>query len=170
VVPDMICFAKGVTSGTVPMGGVIVRKPIFDAFMKGDDHVIELFHGYTYSGHPLAAAAGLATLELYKEEGLFERAKALESVWADALFDAVKGLPNVVDIRSLGLVGAIDLAPIEGKVSLRGYQAMDHAFHEEDIMIRYTGDTIALTPPLVISESQIGELTEKVARTIKAVA
>jgi beta-alanine--pyruvate transaminase len=170
VVPDMICFAKGVTSGTVPMGGVIVRKPIFDAFMKGDDHVIELFHGYTYSGHPLAAAAGLATLELYKEEGLFERAKALEGVWADALFDAIKGQPNVVDIRTLGLVAAIDLTPIEGKVSLRGYQAMDHAFHEEDMMIRYTGDTIALTPPLVISESQIGEIAEKVARTIRAVA
>lgn len=170
VVPDMICFAKGVTSGTVPMGGVIVRKPIFDAFMKGDDHVIELFHGYTYSGHPLAAAAGLATLELYKDEGLFERARSLEAVWADAIFDAAKGLPNVVDIRTLGLVAAIDLAPIEGKVSLRGYRAMEHAFHEEDMMVRYTGDTIALTPPLVISESQIGEIAEKLARTIRAVA
>ena len=170
VVPDMICFAKGVTSGAVPMGGVIVRKPIFDAFMKGDDHVIELFHGYTYSGHPLAAAAGLATLELYKEEGLFERAKAMESVWADAIFDKIKGLPNVVDIRTLGLVAAVDLTPIEGKVSLRGYQAMEHAFHEEDMMVRYTGDTIALTPPLVISESQIGEIADKLARTIKAVA
>jgi len=170
VVPDMICFAKGVTSGTVPMGGVIVRKPIFDAFMKGEEHVIELFHGYTYSGHPLAAAAGLATLELYKEEGLFERAKSLEETWADAIFSACKGLPNVVDIRTLGLVAAVDMAPIEGKPSLRGYQAMDHGFHEEDIMLRYTGDTIALTPPLVISESQIGEIAEKVARTIKAVA
>jgi beta-alanine--pyruvate transaminase len=170
VVPDMICFAKGVTSGTVPMGGVIVRKPIFDAFMKGDDHLIELFHGYTYSGHPLAAAAGIATLDLYREEGLFERAKKLEPIWADALFDAVKGLPNVVDIRTLGLVGAVDLTPIDGKPSLRGYRAMEHAFHEEDMMLRYTGDTLAFTPPLIISESQIGEIVEKTARTIKAVA
>jgi beta-alanine--pyruvate transaminase len=170
VVPDMICFAKGVTSGTVPMGGVIVRKGIFDTFMKGDEHVIELFHGYTYSGHPLAAAAGLATLELYKEEGLFERSKSLEAKWADAIFSNVKGLPNVLDIRTLGLVAAVDLAPIDGKPGLRGYSAMEHAFHNEDIMIRNTADTLALTPPLIISETQIAEVAEKVARTIKAVA
>jgi beta-alanine--pyruvate transaminase len=170
VVPDMICFAKGVTSGTVPMGGVIVRKGIFDAFMKGDDHVIELFHGYTYSGHPLAAAAGLASLELYKEEGLFDRAKSLEAKWADAIFSSVKGLPNVLDIRTLGLVAAVDLAPIEGKPGLRGYNAMEHAFHNEDMMIRNTADTLALTPPLIISEDQISEVAEKLARIIRAVA
>ena len=110
VIPDMITFAKGVTSGTVPMGGVIVRKGIYDAFMKGPDHAIELFHGYTYSGHPLACAAGLATLDVYRDERLFERAKALEPKWADAIM-SLKGLPNVVDIRCVGLTGAIDLAP-----------------------------------------------------------
>ena len=170
VIPDMITFAKGVTSGTVPMGGVVVRKPIFDAFMKGEEHVIELFHGYTYSGHPLAAAAGLATLELYKEEGLFERAKAMEPMWADAIFSTCKGLPHVEDIRTIGLVAAIDLKPLEGKPSLRGYNAMEHAFHVEDMMIRYTGDTLVVTPPLIISESQVGELAEKMARIIEAVA
>jgi beta-alanine--pyruvate transaminase len=170
VIPDMITFAKGITSGTVPMGGVVVRKHIFDAFMKGDEHVIELFHGYTYSGHPLAAAAGLATLELYKEEGLFERAKAMEPIWADAIFAACKGLPHVEDIRTIGLVAAVDLKPIDGKPSLRGYNAMEHAFHVEDMMMRYTGDTLVVTPPLIISESQVGELAEKMARTIHAVA
>ncbi len=170
VIPDMITFAKGITSGTVPMGGVVVRKPIFDAFMKGEEHVIELFHGYTYSGHPLAAAAGLATLELYKEEGLFERAKAMEPVWADAIFAACKGLPHVEDIRTIGLVAAVDLKPIDGKPSLRGYNAMEHAFHVEDMMMRYTGDTLVVTPPLVISEAQVGEVAEKMARTIQAVA
>jgi beta-alanine--pyruvate transaminase len=175
VIPDMICFAKGVTSGTVPLGGVIVRKGIHEAFMKGEEHVTELFHGYTYSGHPLAAAAGLATLELYKEEGLFERAKSLEAKWADAIFSACKGLPNVLDIRTLGLVAAVDLDPItnhsgEMKPGLRGYKALEHGFHEENIMIRTAGDTLALTPPLIISESQIGEVADKLARIIHAVA
>ncbi|MGL5735169.1 MAG: aspartate aminotransferase family protein [Beijerinckiaceae bacterium] len=170
VVPDMITFAKGITSGTVPMGGVIIRKDIHDAFMNGPDHVIELFHGYTYSGHPLAAAAGLATLELYREEGLFERAKALEPVWADAIMGAVKGLPNVLDIRTLGIVAAIDLAPIEGKPGLRAYSAMETAFHDHGMMIRNTGDTLAMSPPLIISESQIGEIADKISKVIKAVA
>src|SRR5579862_1471511 len=113
VVPDMITFAKGVTSGTVPMGGVIVRKPIYDAFMNGPEHGIELFHGYTYTGHPLACAAALATLDLYRDERLFERAKALEPKWYDAIM-GLKGLPNVLDIRCVGLTGAIDLAPVQG--------------------------------------------------------
>jgi beta-alanine--pyruvate transaminase len=170
VTPDMIVFAKGVTSGAVPMGGVVVRKEIHDAFMQGPEHVIELFHGYTYSGHPLAAAAGLATLDLYRDEGLFERALALEGVWADAMFDAFRDLPNVVDIRTVGLVAAIDLAPKDGKPGVRGYEALETAFHDHDAMIRVTGDTIALTPPLIISESQIGEIAEKTAAVIRAVA
>ena len=107
----MITFAKGVTSGAVPMGGVIVRKHIYDAFMQGPEHAIELFHGYTYSGHPLACAAALATIDLYRDERLFERSKALEPKWYDAIM-GLKGLPNVVDIRCVGLTGAIDLAPI----------------------------------------------------------
>src|SRR5277367_3831286 len=125
VTPDMITFAKGVTSGTVPMGGVIVRKGIYDAFMKGPEHAIELFHGYTYSGHPLACAAGLATLDVYRDERLFDRAKALESKWADALM-TLKGLPNVLDIRCVGLTGAIDLAPSSGP-GMRGYAALEYS-------------------------------------------
>ena len=169
VVPDMITFAKGVTSGTVPMGGVIVRKGIYDAFMNGPEHAIELFHGYTYSGHPLACAAGLATLDVYRDENLFERVKTLEPIWADAIM-GLKDLPNVVDIRCVGLTGAIDLAPIAGSVGLRGYKLLEHSFHEEGIMLRLSGDTIELTPPFIISEDQIGEVMDKVASSIKAVA
>jgi beta-alanine--pyruvate transaminase len=169
VVPDMITFAKAVNSGTVPMGGVLVRKGIHDAFMKGPDHVIELFHGYTYSGHPLACAAALATLDTYRDEKLFERAKALEPVWADAIH-GLKGLPNVLDIRTVGLVAAIDLASRPDAAGQRAFEAMDKAFRDHGLMIRITGDTIALTPPLIITEDQIGEVADKVARVIRAVA
>jgi len=169
VIPDMITFAKGVTSGTVPMGGVIVRKHVYDAFMKGPEHAIELFHGYTYSGHPLACAASLATLDVYRDEKLFERAKTLEPKWYDAIM-TLKGLPNVLDIRCLGLTGAIDLAPASGGAGVRGYAAVEHSFHEAGIMIRISGDTIELTPPLILSEDQIGEIIDKVGQTIKAVA
>ena len=169
VVPDMITFAKAVNSGTVPMGGVLVRKHVYDAFMKGPEHTIELFHGYTYSGHPLACAAALATLDVYRDERLFERARELEPVWADALM-SLKGLPNVLDIRTLGLVGAIDLASRPDAVGKRAFEAMDRAFREFDLMIRVTGDTLALTPPLIVSEDQIGEIVDKVGRVIRAVA
>jgi beta-alanine--pyruvate transaminase len=169
VVPDMICFAKGVTSGAVPMGGVIVRKGIHDAFMNGPDHVIELFHGYTYSGHPLAAAAGLATLDLYRDENLFERALTLEPVWAEAIH-GLKGLPNVLDIRSIGLVAAIDLASKPDAYGARAYAALESAFHDHGLMVRSTGDTIALTPPLIVTEDEIGEIADKVKAVIKAVA
>jgi beta-alanine--pyruvate transaminase len=168
VVPDMITFAKAVNSGTVPMGGVMVRKGIHDAFMKGADHSIELFHGYTYSGHPLACAAALATQDLYRDENLFERARKLEPVWADAVM-SLKGLPNVLDIRTVGLVAAIDLASRPDAVGQRAYEALERAF-EDGLMIRVTGETIALTPPLIISEDQIGELVDKVGQTIRAVA
>ncbi len=165
VVPDMICFAKGVTSGTVPMGGVVVRKGIYDAFMNGPDHVIELFHGYTYSAHPLACAAGLAALDVYRDEQLFERAKALEPVWADAIH-GLKGLPGVLDIRTVGLVAAIDLASKPDRVGARAYEALERGFHEENMMLRITGETIALTPPLIISESEIGEIADKLRRLL----
>jgi len=169
VTPDMICFAKAVNSGTVPMGGVIARKGIYDTFMKGPDHAIELFHGYTYSGHPLAAAAALATLDLYRDEKLFERTKAVESRWMDAVM-GLKGLPNVLDIRTIGLVAAIDLASIPDGVGRRAFEAMDVGFREHGIMLRITADTIALTPPLIISDNQIDELIEKVKKCILAVA
>jgi len=166
VEPDMITFAKGVTSGAVPMAGVIVRDAIHEAFMRGPEHVIELFHGYTYSAHPLACAAGLATLDLYRDEGLFERAGRLEPLWADAAM-ALKGLPHVLDIRAVGLAAGIDLASRPDAVGRRAYDAMQQAFAEEDVVIRVAGDTIALSPPLIVSESEIGEMFDKVARVIK---
>ncbi|MFN3853099.1 MAG: aspartate aminotransferase family protein [Phreatobacter sp.] len=170
VVPDMLNFAKGVTNATAPMGGVIARKHIYDAFMTGPEHVVELFHGYTYSAHPLACAAGLATLDLYREEGLFERAKALEPVWADAVFSHLKDIPGVLDIRQVGLTAAIDFEPSRDGPGKRGYQCIEHAFFEEGLMIRTSGDTVVVTPPLIISEAQIGELVEKVGRVIRATA
>jgi beta-alanine--pyruvate transaminase len=169
VTPDMICFAKGITSGSVPMGGVIARKGIYEAFMKGPEHVVELFHGYTYSAHPLACAAGLAALDLYRDEDLFTRAKKLEPRWADAAM-SLKGLPNVLDIRQVGLTAAVDLASKPDAVGKRGYDAMEMAFHEHGIMVRAAGDTLAVTPPLVVSEAQIDEIFNKFAAIIKAVA
>jgi beta-alanine--pyruvate transaminase len=169
VTPDLITFAKGVTSGSVPMGGVIARDGLYETFMRGPDHVIELFHGYTYSAHPLACAAGLATLDLYRDEKLFERAKTLEPRFADAAM-TLKGLPNVLDIRTVGLTAGIDLASRAGAPGLRGYQAMERAFADEGVTIRIAGDTLALTPPLIVSEAQIGEIFDKVGRVIRAVA
>jgi beta-alanine--pyruvate transaminase len=167
VEPDMITFAKGVTSGAAPMGGVIVSDRIHDAFMQGPEHVIELFHGYTYSAHPLACAAALATQDVYRDEKLFERARALEPLWADAAM-SLKGLPGILDIRAIGVVAGIDLASRPDGFGQRAYEAMDRAFREEGLLIRYTGDTIALSPPLIISEAQIGEVFDKLGRVIKS--
>ncbi len=167
VVPDMITFAKGVTSGSVPMGGVLVRKGIHEAFMHGPEHVVEFFHGYTYSAHPLAVAAGLATLDLYRDEGLFERAKKLEPLWCDTAM-SLKGLPNVLDIRCVGLTVGIDLASKPDEVGKRGFEAMDRGFHEEGLMLRAVGDSLAMSPPLIVSENQIGEIFDKTAKVIKA--
>jgi beta-alanine--pyruvate transaminase len=170
VVPDLMTFAKGVTNGSVPMGGVVARAGIYDAFMQGGaEHMPEFFHGYTYSAHPLAVAAGIATLDLYREEGLFERAKKLEPKFAEAAM-SLKGLPGVLDIRTVGLVAGIDLASRPDAVGKRGYEAMERGYHEHNVMMRTAGDTLALSPPLIISESQIGELFEKVGKVIKAVA
>ena len=168
VVPDIITFAKGITSGTVPMGGAIVRTGIYDAFMNGPEHVIELFHGYTYSAHPLACAAALATLDLYRDEKLFERARALEPVFADAAM-SLRGGPNVLDIRTVGLVAGIDLASKPDGFGKRATTAMEKAFNDENLLVRITGDTIAVTPPLIVSEAQIGEIFDKVGRAIDAV-
>ncbi|MGI8525041.1 MAG: aspartate aminotransferase family protein [Pseudolabrys sp.] len=169
VVPDMICFAKGVTSGSVPMGGVIARKGIYDAFMTGPEHTIELFHGYTYSGHPLACAAGIAALDLYRDEDLFARAKKLEPKWADAAM-SLKGLPNVLDVRQVGLTAAVDLASKPNAVGKRGFDAMEKMFHDQGMMVRPSGDTLAVTPPLIVSDAQIDEIFTKLAAVIKAVA
>jgi beta-alanine--pyruvate transaminase len=169
VLPDMITFAKGVTNGAAPMGGVVVRDTIHDAFMKGPEHVIELAHGYTYSAHPLACAAGLATLEIYREEKLFERARALEPKFIDAVM-SLRNEPNVLDIRTVGLTAGIDLAPRADQVGKRGFDGLNSAFFDHDLMLRIAGDTLALTPPLIVSEDQIGEIVEKVAKVIRAVA
>jgi beta-alanine--pyruvate transaminase len=168
VVPDIMTFAKGITSGTVPMGGAIVRGSIYDAFMRGPEHVIELFHGYTYSAHPLACAAGLATLDLYRDEDLFARARALEPMFADAAM-TLRGLPGVLDIRTVGLVAGIDLASKPDGFGQRAFAAMEKAFHDQGMLVRTTGDTIAVTPPLIVREDEIGEMFAKVGKVIEAV-
>jgi beta-alanine--pyruvate transaminase len=153
----------------VIMGGVIVRDTIHDAFMSGPEHVVELTHGYTYSAHPLACAAALATLDIYRDEKLFERANKIEPKFADAVM-SLRGESNVVDIRTVGLTAGIDLAPRPDLPGKRGFDALNSAFHDNDLMLRIAGDTLALTPPLIVSEDQIGEIIEKVAKVIRAVA
>jgi beta-alanine--pyruvate transaminase len=165
VVPDLITCAKGLTNGVIPMGAVLSTGAIHDAFMTGPEHLIELFHGYTYSGNPIAASAGLATLETYREEGLFERAAALAPAW-EAAIHGLRGLPNVIDIRNEGLIGAIELAPIAGEPTRRAFQAFLDAY-EAGLLIRTTGDIIALSPPLIIGEDQIDELFDTLSRVLK---
>ncbi len=166
VTPDMIVCAKGLTNGTIPMGAVLVTSEIHDAFMQGPEHMIEFFHGYTYSGNPIAAATGLATLEVYKEEGLLTRGAELASYWEDALH-SLKGLPHVIDIRNLGLIGAVELEPIAGAPTKRAFSAFVKAF-EAGILIRTTGDIIAMSPPLIIERAQINELIGKLGDILKS--
>ncbi|ARM89438.1 omega amino acid--pyruvate aminotransferase protein [Rhizobium sp. CIAT894] len=163
VKPDMITAAKGLTNGVIPMGAVFVTSEIHDAFMNGPEHMIEFFHGYTYSGNPIASAAALATLDTYKEEGLLTRAAELSDYWADALH-SLKDCPNVIDIRNTGLIGAIELDPIAGEPTKRAFTAFLKAY-ESGLLIRTTGDIIALSPPLIIEKHHIDELFSKL-RTI----
>lgn len=156
VVPDLITTAKGITSGVVPMGAVFCSSDIYNAFMTGPENMIELFHGYTYSAHPLACAAALGTLDTYEEEGLLTRAADLASYWEDGVH-SLKDCPNVIDIRNLGLIGAIELEPIAGAPTKRAFSAFLEAY-EKGLLIRTTGDIIALSPPLIISKAQIDEL------------
>jgi len=137
--------------------------------MRGPEHVVELFHGYTYSAHPLACAAALAALDLYRDEDLFARARRLEPLWAQAAI-GLKGLPHVLDIRAVGLAAGIDLAARPDAAGARAYDAMVKAFHDQNLVIRVSGDTIALAPPLIVSESEIADLFARVARVIEAVA
>ena len=166
VTPDIMVTAKGLTNGVIPMGAVYVKDAIYDAFMGGAEHLIEFAHGYTYSGNPIAAAAGLATLETYKEEGLFERAKALEPVWAEAIH-SLKGEPHVIDIRTIGLIGAVELQPVAGEPTKRAFSAFLKAY-EAGLLIRTTGDIIALSPPLIISEDQIGEIEDTLRSILRS--
>ncbi|MEM7723221.1 MAG: aspartate aminotransferase family protein [Pseudomonadota bacterium] len=156
VMPDMITCAKGLTNGVIPMGAVLATGQIHEAFMQGPEHMIELFHGYTYSGNPIASAAGLATLETYREEALFERAAEMAPYWEDALH-SLNGLPHVIDIRNSGLIGAIELEPIAGEPTKRAFAAFLEAY-DKGILIRTTGDIIAMSPPLIIEKEHIDQL------------
>lgn len=167
VTPDIITTAKGVSNGVIPMGAVFVTKEIHDTFMTGPEHMIEFFHGYTYSGNPIACAAALGTLDTYKEEGLLTRGEELAPYWEDALH-SLKGEPNVIDIRNIGLIGAIELTPIAGQPTKRAFSAFVKAF-ERGALIRTTGDIIALSPPLIITKGQINELIDHVREVLRAI-
>lgn len=168
VVPDLVTTAKGITNGTVPMGAVFARGHVHDALMTGPEHVIELFHGYTYSAHPLACAAAEATLDVYADEGLFDRAHALESRWADAIH-GLADHPHVIDTRSIGLVGAIELEPRADGPGKRAYEVFVRCF-ERGLLIRVTGDIIALSPPLIVEEEQIDEMMAVIGEVLREVA
>ncbi len=159
VTPDILTFAKGVTNGAVPMGGIIASDAIHAAFAGGPDHAIEFFHGHTYSAHPLACAAALATLALYRDEGLFERAREMERVLEDSVH-ALRGERLVADIRNAGLAAGIDILPDPSAPGRRGYDAMRAAFAEENMVIRVSGDTIALAPALIATEDDIGRMVD----------
>ena len=167
VTPDIMTTAKGVSNGVIPMGAVFVKKEIHDAFMTGPEHMIEFFHGYTYSGNPIACAAALGTLDTYKEEGLLTRGEELAPYWEDALH-SLKGEPHVIDIRNIGLIGAIELAPIAGSPTKRAFSAFVKAF-ERGALIRTTGDIIALSPPLIITKGQINELIDHVRDVLRTI-
>jgi len=168
VTPDLLTCAKGLTNGAVPMGAVIAKQAIHDVFMTGPEHLIEFFHGYTYSAHPLACAAGLATLETYADEGLLTRASEMAGYFAEALH-SLKGLPNVIDIRNIGLVGGIELAPIAGSPTKRAFDIFLDCY-DKGLLVRTTGDIIALSPPLIIERSHIDRIVETLAGAIRRAA
>jgi len=166
VTPDMVCLAKGLTNGTVPMGAVMVRKGIYEALMSAaPENAIELFHGYTYSGHPLAAAAALASLDVFEQENLFRRAQDLAPHFEEAVH-SLRELPHVVDVRNLGMVAGIELEPAPGKPTARAFETFLRCY-EKGVLIRTTGDTIALSPPLIISKAQIDELVGTLADVLR---
>jgi beta-alanine--pyruvate transaminase len=166
VKPDMIVTAKGLTNGVIPMGAVFVTAEIHDAFMSGPEHMIEFFHGYTYSGNPIACAAALGTLDTYRDEGLLTRGAELASYWGDALH-SLRDCPHVIDIRNIGLIGAIELSPIAGEPTKRAFSAFLKAY-ESGYLIRTTGDIIALSPPLIISKAEIDELVDGIRKVLIA--
>jgi len=163
VLPDLMCVAKGLTNAAVPMGAVFARTGIYQAFMQGPENAIELFHGYTYSGHPLACAAALATLDIHRRDELAARAKAIAPYWEDAIH-SLKGARHVIDLRNLGLIGAIELEPRPGAPGARAFEIFLECF-KRGLMIRYTGDTLAMSPPLIVEKSEI----DRIAETLRAV-
>ena len=164
VTPDLLTCAKGLTNGSIPMGAVVVKKAIYDAFMQGPDG-IELFHGYTYSAHPSACAAGLATLGIYEREGLLTRAKSLARYWEDAAH-SLRGLPHVIDIRNYGLMLGLELESIPGKVGARAYEVFTKCF-ERGVLIRQAGEVLAMSPPLIIERPQIDQIFFNLAEVLK---
>jgi beta-alanine--pyruvate transaminase len=165
VTPDLITLAKGLTNGCVPMGAVLVSKAVYEAFMQGPDG-IELFHGYTYSAHPAACAAAMATLDLYQRDGLLTRARSLGKYWEDAAH-GLRGLPHVVDIRTYGLILGLELESIPGKVGTRAFEVFKRCF-ERGVMVRQTGDTIALSPPLILETSHIDQMFGTLREVLRA--
>jgi len=164
VLPDIMTVAKGLTNAAVPMGAAIVRRHVYEAFMQGPEHLIELAHGYTYSGHPVACAAGLATLDLYRDEGIFENAWALSGYWEDAVH-SLKGLPHVVDLRNLGIIAGIELEPRpEGPT--RAYDVFVRCY-EKGLLVRASGEVIALSPPLILQKRHIDEMFGILAEALK---
>jgi beta-alanine--pyruvate transaminase len=168
VTPDLMTTAKGITNGVLPMGAVFASRAVHDALVQGPENAIELFHGYTYSGHPVACAAGLATLEIYRREGLLTRVGDLATIWEDALH-GLHSAPNVIDIRNIGLMGAIELAPRPGAPGARGYEVLVKAL-QAGLLVRATGDIIALSPPLIVSEDEIARLFEILSGVLADVA
>ena len=164
VKPDIMITAKGLTNGVIPMGAVFVTAEIHDAFMTGPDHMIEFFHGYTYSGNPIASAAALGTLDTYRDENLLTRAAEIAPYWEEKLH-SLRDCPNVIDIRNLGLIGAIELKPIDGEPTKRAFNAFLEAYND-GLLIRTTGDIIALSPPLIITHEQIDELFDKLRKVL----
>lgn len=164
VKPDIMVTAKGLTNGVIPMGAVFVTAEIHDAFMTGPDHMIEFFHGYTYSGNPIASAAALGTLDTYRDENLLTRAAEVAPYWEEKLH-SLRDCPNVIDIRNLGLIGAIELKPIDGEPTKRAFNAFLNAYND-GLLIRTTGDIIALSPPLIITHEQIDELFDKLRKVL----
>jgi len=165
VTPDLITFAKGITSGTVPMGGVIVKQGIYDTFMQAAVNGIDFFHGYTYSGHPLASAAALGTLDTYAEEGLLERAQSLAADFENGVH-SFKGLPHVIDCRNLGLIGAIEFAPRAGAPGARAKEVFDKCW-ERGVFVRPIGDNIAFCPPLIVEKKHLDEMFGVTAEVVR---
>jgi len=167
VIPDIITCAKGITNAAVPMGAVVTRSSIYDAVIQASGPGIELFHGYTYSGHPLAAAAGLATLDIYEEEGLFERSRAMSKPFEDALH-ALRGVRHVIDVRNIGLMGAVDLEPRPGAPGARATEAFHRCF-DTGLMVRMTGDTLAFSPPLILEQAHVDEIADKLSKVLATI-
>jgi beta-alanine--pyruvate transaminase len=168
VTPDLMTTAKGLTNGAIPMGAVFAQRKIYEAFMQGPENAIELFHGYTYSAHPAACAAALATLDIYRREELLTRAASLSPVWQEAVH-SMRGAPNVIDIRDYGLIGAVELEPRPGKPGARAFEVFLKCF-ERGVLVRVTGDTVALSPPLIIQNDQIGQIVETLGGAIRETA